>query len=192
MLCCTSFSKVQLWKAPRQLVIYVQLTHYTSRFKKKRFPITLICDTITNAPNIGSLFRTADAFGIEELIFCGKDIPIGRRMTKTSRSTEKHVVFRVEDNVSNVIEVLKETHYIIAIEITDKSQSLDKFQIETNKPIVIIVGNENYGISESILQQCDVALHIDMYGHNSSMNVVQATGIALFEITRQLKALNLS
>ena len=170
----------------------MQLNHYNSRFKPLRFPITLVCDNINNAPNIGSLFRTADAFGIEELIFCGKDIPVGRRMTKTSRSTEKHVAFRVEHSIENVVDVLKETYYIIAIEITDKSKPLDKFQIEANKPIAIIIGNENYGISESILQQCDVVLHIDMYGHNSSMNVVQATGIALFEITRQLKALNLS
>jgi tRNA G18 (ribose-2'-O)-methylase SpoU len=53
----------------------MQLTHYNSTFNKQTFPIILVCDNITNAPNIGSLFRTADAFGIEKIIFCGSEIP---------------------------------------------------------------------------------------------------------------------
>ena len=77
----------------------MQLTHYNSNFKKQKHPITLVCDNITNAPNIGSLFRVADAFGIEEIVFCGNDIPLGKRMTKTSRSTEKYVSYRIENNI---------------------------------------------------------------------------------------------
>ncbi|MCB0400379.1 MAG: TrmH family RNA methyltransferase, partial [Winogradskyella sp.] len=164
------------------------LTHYTSNFKKKKHPITLICDNITNAPNIGSLFRIADAFNIEELIFCGDNIPIGRRMTKTSRSTEKYVSHRIEKTIDDVILQLKETHQIIALEITENSTEINTFKINNNKPIALIIGDENFGVSESVIGQSDAIVHINMYGNNSSMNVVQATSIALYEFTKQLNS----
>lgn len=166
----------------------MQLTHYTSNFKKQKHPITLICDNITNAPNIGSLFRIADAFNIEELIFCGDNIPIGRRMTKTSRSTENYVSHRIEKTIDDVILQLKETHQIIALEITENSTELSTFKINNNKPISLILGDENFGVSESAIGQSDAIVHINMYGNNSSMNVVQATSIALYEFTKQLNS----
>lgn len=165
----------------------MQLTHYTSNFKKQKFPITLVCDNITNAPNIGSLFRAADAFGVEELIFCGENISVGKRMTKTSRSTEKYVNHKVETDIHTVIRNLKNSNYlVIGLEITEKSEALNLFKIETNARIALILGDENFGISETILQQCDKVIHINMFGNNSSMNVVQAASIALYEITKSL------
>lgn len=166
----------------------MQLTHYTSNFKKQRHPIILVCDNITNAPNIGSLFRIADAFNVEELIFCGDNIPIGKRMTKTSRSTEKYVNYRTEEKIDDVILKLKETHQIIALEITENSTELSTFTLNNNQPIALILGDENLGISETVLEQCDAIVHINMYGNNSSMNVVQATSIALYEFTKQLNS----
>ena len=165
----------------------MQLNHYNSNFKKQKYPIKVICDNVTNAPNIGSLFRIADAFGIEELIFCGSDIPLGKRMTKTSRSTEKYVTHSVSENIEVVIETLKaNNNYVIALEITENSQPITEFKLKTNQPIALILGDENFGISETILKQVDAVVHINMYGNNSSMNVVQATSIALYEITKQL------
>lgn len=166
----------------------MQLTHYNTNFNKKTFPITLVCENISNAPNIGSLFRTSDAFGIEKIIFCSEKISIpSRKMQKTSRSTEKYVSFEIQDNIINVIEQKKETHQIIALEITDKSTPLSKTKFNNNKPILLIIGDENFGVSEEILQICNQVVHINMYGENSSMNVVQATNIILFEITKQLE-----
>lgn len=89
----------------------MQLSHGQSKFKKQQFPIILVCDNVTNAPNIGSLFRIADAFGVEELIFCGEHIPVGRRMTKTSRSTEKYIKYRVESDVLSVVLEFKNLNY---------------------------------------------------------------------------------
>lgn len=167
----------------------MQLTHYTSNFKKKKHPVTLVCDHITNAPNIGSLFRLADAFGIEELIFCGEDISLGKRMTKTSRSTEKYVTYRLEKSIDVVIQDLKESNYhLIALEITESSKELNQFKLTTNLPIALILGHESFGISESILAQMDAVVHINMYGNNSSMNVVQAASITLYELTKQLNS----
>lgn len=164
-----------------------QLTHYNSNFKKQTHPITLVCDNITNAPNIGSLFRIADAFGIEQIIFCGDNISLGKRMTKTSRSTEKYVNHKVVNSINEVIENFKTTnYYIIALEITKESTELSQFRLATHQPIVLVLGDENFGVSESVLKVCDSIVHINMYGNNSSMNVVQATSITLYELTRQL------
>ncbi|MDB9782370.1 TrmH family RNA methyltransferase [Winogradskyella sp.] len=167
----------------------MQLTHYTTNFKKQNHPITLVCDNISNAPNIGSLFRIADAFGITELVFCGENISLGRRITKTSRSTEKYVKHQVEPNIETLIKNLKaKKEYLIALEITENSIELSNFKLETNQPIILILGDENFGISPTILELCDATVHINMYGNNSSMNVAQATSIALYELTKQLNS----
>lgn len=165
----------------------MQLTHYNTNFKKQTFPITLVCDHVTNAPNIGSLFRIADAFGIEKLILCGDHIPFGRKMTKTSRATEKVVRYEVVKSASKTVENLKNENYqIIALEITDASRAIHSFNFSKEKSIALIIGDENFGVSEDILKISDAIIHIDMFGQNSSMNVVQATNIALYEMTKQL------
>lgn len=165
----------------------MQLTHYTSKFNPHKFPITLLCENVTNAANVGSLFRTADAFGLEKIIFCGSPIPSGRKMTKTSRATEKYINFEWQEHASEVCNTLKSSgHQIVALEITETSTPLSKMIFELDQPIVLVIGDENFGISEACLQVSDHILHIDMFGQNSSMNVVQATSIALYEMTKQL------
>ncbi len=164
----------------------MQLNHYNTKFKKRNFPIILICDNVTNAPNIGSLFRIADAFGVEKLILCGTDIPMGRKMTKTSRATEKAVNYQLVESAVTVINDLKSNDYqIIALEITDDSTPIHTYKFPVNTPIALIVGDENFGVSETILNLTDACIHIEMFGQNSSMNVVQATNVTLYEITKQ-------
>ena len=143
---------------------------------------------MTNTPNIGSLFRISDALGVEELIFCGENLQLGKRMKKTSRSTEKYVSYKEESDILQVVTSLKAKRYfIIALEITDSSISLDDFILNTNQPIALIIGNENVGVSEDILKLADEIVHIKMFGENTSMNVVQATSIILYELTKQLQ-----
>ncbi len=165
----------------------MQLTHYNTNFTKRSFPITLVCDNVTNAPNIGSLFRISDAFGIEKLILCGDHIPLGRKMTKTSRATEKVVDFEIVKSAVSIVEALKSNNYqIFSLEIAEISKPIHEFQFPIDKPIALVIGDENFGVSETILNMSDAIIHIDMFGQNSSMNVVQATNIALYEITKQL------
>lgn len=165
----------------------VQLTHYNTQFEKRKFPIVLVCDNVTNVQNIGSLFRISDAFGVEKLMFCGENISIGRKITKTSRATEKVVPFEIQESALKVVKNLKaQKHQIISLEITSSSKSLHTLNFSKEKPIVLVIGDENFGVSEAILNLSDVVVHIDMFGFNSSMNVVQATNIALYEITKQL------
>lgn len=168
----------------------MQRNHYNTTFTKKQYPIVIICDNISNATNIGSLFRTADAFGAEKIVFCGNDINLSRKTTKASRSTEKAVSFDLNCDILKVINHYKKANYqIIALEITTKSAALNTYVFEIDKPVAIVIGDENFGVTENVLNLCDISLHIEMYGQNSSMNVVQATSIALYEITKQLKSL---
>lgn len=164
----------------------MQLNHYNTKFNTKQFPITLVADNVTNAPNIGSLFRMSDAFGVEKLILCGTQINLGRKMTKTSRSTEKVVPFEIHESALEFIEEHKSTHDVICIEITDSSIAIHEFNLNYSKPILLVIGDENFGVSDDILKLSDAVVHIEMFGQNSSMNVVQATNIALYEITKQL------
>lgn len=165
----------------------MQLSHGHKVFNKRTLPIILVCDNVHKAANIGSLFRTADAFGIEKLIFCGENLSLGKRMSKTSRATEKVVVHDIQKSAMEVIDQLRKQDYLlIALEITSNSQSLHTYHFP-KKPIALIIGNENHGVSDPVLAASDAVVHIEMYGHNSSMNVVQATSIALYEIAKQMR-----
>jgi tRNA G18 (ribose-2'-O)-methylase SpoU len=165
----------------------LQLNHYNTKFQKKTFAIKVVCDNVTNAPNLGSLFRICDAFGVNELILCGTHIPLGRKMTKTSRATENVVNYKTQEHILDVVSELKSKNYsLVALEITSLSESIHDFSFSNNQPIALIVGDENFGVSEPVLKLCDAVIHIPMFGQNSSMNVVQATNIALYEITKQL------
>lgn len=164
-----------------------QLNHYNTNFEKRTFPITLVSDQVSNAPNIGSLFRICDAFGVEKIVFCGDNIPVfGRKMTKTSRATEKVVPFEIKEDIHPVITQLQNDGYtIISLEITENSQSIHTIDFSKFEKIALVIGDENFGVNPETLYESDVITHIDMFGQNSSMNVVQATNIVLYEITRQ-------
>jgi len=164
-----------------------QRTHYNTNFEKRQFPITLVSDAVSNAPNIGALFRIADAFGVEKIVFCGKNIPVfGRRMTKTSRATEKVVPFEVTEDIHPIISKLQQENYtIISLEITENSQPIHSIDFSKFEKIALVIGDENFGINPETIYESDVVIHIDMFGQNSSMNVVQATNIVLYEITKQ-------
>ncbi len=166
----------------------MQLNHYNTSFKEQTFPIIVICDNVTNAPNVGSLFRICDAFGVEQLVFCGDVNPISRKMTKTSRATEKVVNYKVvTDLKTQVLQLKKEGYTILCLEITSNSKSIHEYKLQKNQKTVLIIGDENFGIHEDILELSSAILHINMFGQNSSMNVVQATNIALYEFTKQLQ-----
>jgi len=166
----------------------MQLNHYTTKFSKKSFPITVVCDNVTNAPNVGSLFRMCDAFGVEELVFCGENTPIGRKMTKTSRATEKVVKYNVvSDLITQILQLKKEGYTIVSLEITSNSLPIHDYKLKKNQKTALIIGDESFGISEDVLALSDAIIHINMFGQNSSMNVVQATNIALYEFTKQLQ-----
>ncbi len=167
----------------------MQLTHMNTPFRKKEFPLVIVCDTVTGPANVGGLFRIAEAFGVREILFCGSRQPeFSPRMKKTARAADKHVPYSYNEDTRNTLAALKEKGYIlIALEITEDSSPLSRFDFSDFRKIALIIGNENLGISPEIIGNSDHCIHIEMFGSNSSMNVVQATGIALYEITGQMK-----
>ncbi|GLB51772.1 tRNA/rRNA methyltransferase [Neptunitalea chrysea] len=162
-----------------------QLTHHQNRFTAKKFPVTVVCDTVTSPANVGTIFRTADAFGVENIIFCGAVPDFGKRMQKTSRSTEKYVPFEYKEDILDVVADLKNRGYTVcSVEITDTSIPLPEVPFKLHNKIALVIGAENYGVSEMVLNQSEYITHITMYGANSSMNVAQALTLALYECTK--------
>jgi tRNA G18 (ribose-2'-O)-methylase SpoU len=165
----------------------VQLEHKDIPFERKNFPITLVCDHIYFQQNIGSLFRISEAFGVEKIIFLGKNIPLNpRKINKTSRSTHLHVPYFVIDDTNDLLDYLIHNNYeIISLEITNTSKPLKEVYIPTSKKIALVIGSEINGICNEILTISNQIVHINMFGDNSSMNVSQATSIALYELTNK-------
>lgn len=164
----------------------MQLSHEHFNPEASNKEIILVCDHIQSPANLGSLFRLADAFAINEIIFYGTTPPLASgRFKKTARSTESSVRFRESKNIINTIQSLKEKDYTtLALELTTKSFPIQNLEIQTEK-LVLIIGNERDGVEKSILEHTDHHLHINMFGKNSSMNVAQATAVAFYELTRK-------
>jgi tRNA G18 (ribose-2'-O)-methylase SpoU len=165
-----------------------QLTHYNTLFESKQFPITVVCDEVYFQENIGSIFRICDAFGVEKIIFTGENFIFSeRKINKTSRSTHKRIAYEIIIDKNEVINYITNSNSeILTIEITSTSKPLTSLQFEISKPITIIIGNEINGVSNELLSISKNCYHINMFGNNSSMNVVNSLAIALYEITKML------
>lgn len=164
-----------------------QLSHYTTPFKKQKFPITVICDSVYFQQNIGSIFRICEAFNVEKIIFSGKNLVFSeRKINKTARHTHKMVPYEIYTDEQQVITYLKTSNLpIFALEITNKSIPIQKIKHNISQPLILVIGSEVYGLSEKILSLAHTSIHIEMFGKNSSMNVAQALGICLYELTKQ-------
>ena len=165
-----------------------QLSHKESNHSEKVFPIVLICDGLKSPSNIGGIFRVCDALGIPEIIFCNSQINFNSpRLQKTARNTQHYVSYSENKNTLNAIDNLKDNGFkIIALEVTDSSESIENLLLFDNQKIALIIGNENEGVSGKVLTNSDLCAHISMYGRNSSMNVVQATSIALYSLINKI------
>ncbi len=141
--------------------------------------------------NIGSLFRLADAFNIEKIIFTGTPVNLNsNRLKRTARATVNIVPNEFYEDPKQALKIYSDMGYEpIALEITKDSQPIHKINFDKRKKILLVVGNERHGISGELLQQIELKVHINMYGKNSSMNVSQAAGIAFYEISKTLPSL---
>jgi len=165
-----------------------QHSHTSTPFVFKKFPIIVVCDGVLSPANVGALFRVCGALGIEKIIFCSTTIDFtSARLQRTSRSTHQKVPYYIKEDIVLELQKLKEAGYsLLALEVTDNSISLEKLKL-TNKKVALVIGNEQQGISKAVLNYISQVIHIEMYGENSSMNVVQASGIALYSIVNKLK-----
>ena len=173
------------------MTVHTQLTHESTDFIKKQFPVSLVLHNFEIKLNIGSIFRLADAFGCEHVYLTGDTPkPPDRKITKTSRSAEKFVAYSYYEDPLVIISQLKEQGYrVISLELTNKSISLADLQLEPDEKICLILGSEKIGVSQKLLDESDLTAHIPMYGHLSSLNVATAAGIALYSMSNLLKPL---
>ena len=156
--------------------------------KQTNKEIVLILHDIRSTYNVGSVFRTADALGVNKIFLTGyTPTPIdnfGRArkdVAKTALGAEKNILWEHFSTINPVLKKLKKEKFsIIALE--QSSKSIDYKKVKPLYPVAVILGNEVLGISSRILKQCDLIMEIPMIGKKESLNVSVATGVALFRI----------
>ena len=147
-------------------------------------PVIVILDNIRSAHNVGSIFRTCDAFLIDKIILCGiTAIPPNKEIRKTALGSSESVNWRYYKNTEEVIMKLKKKDYqIIAVEQANKSIKLESFRPENEKKYAIIFGNEIKGISQKIIDNSDSVIEIPQFGTKHSLNVSVSAGIVIWDI----------
>ena len=165
-----------------------QLKHSEISNWHRKFPIIVICDNITSPDNVGMIFRISEAMGVEKILLCRKTAcPPNNRIKKTSRSTIDWLDFSICPDINTELENVKGLGYkVFCLEITNASTSLSKLTIDTKDKIALVVGAENEGVQQSVLSKADIFVDIEMFGKNTSINVVNALAITLYEFTKQL------
>ncbi len=168
-----------------------QLDHSHHQASTTKYPLCILAADINVPMNIGSLFRISDALGVEHIFLAGTSlVPPNKKITKTSRSTEKYVAFSYyPDPVKAVMELKEQGHTIISLELSSCSIDIKYLNVTKDEKICLIVGSENKGVSQELLDLSDKTVHITMMGRNSSMNVATATAISIYEITRKYTVL---
>ncbi len=150
-------------------------------------PIVVILDNIRSLNNIGSVFRTADAFLLEAIYLCGITAqPPHRDIQKTALGATESVHWKYFPNTIEAIKELKENNYQIAsIEQTENSTMLDEFKIDTYKKIAIVFGNEVKGVEQEVIDESDLVIEIPQYGTKHSLNISISAGIVIWELQKQ-------
>jgi len=134
--------------------------------------------------NIGSIFRSSDCFGVEKLYLSGiSGTPPHREIHKTALGAENTVPWEYAETTLEVCLSLKAKGYkLMAIEQVENSTALGSFKLEKEQPYALILGNEVDGVSQEILDLCDVCIEIPQYGTKHSFNVSVCAGIVLWEL----------
>lgn len=151
-------------------------------------PLVVVLDHIRSLNNVGSVFRTADAFRMEAVYLCGiTATPPHAEIHKTALGAEETVRWRYFKETVDAINELKEQEYVIcAVEQARGSISLDRLMLDTNKKYAVVVGHEVKGVQQEVVDACDMCIEIPQCGTKHSLNVSVATGIVLWDFFKQL------
>ncbi len=162
----------------------------TDEFRRaKKIPVIVVLDEIRSAYNVGSVFRTADAFLIEAIFLCGfTPVPPNREIQKTALGANESVRWKYFKNIVDAISELKNSGYkIVAVEQTVNSVSLEHFNPSKSEKLALIFGNEVGGVSDDVIVVSDVCLEIPQYGTKHSLNIAVCTGIVLQNLFQKIK-----
>ena len=154
----------------------------------EKIPLVVVLDNVRSQNNIGSVFRTSDAFLVEEIILCGiTATPPNTEIHKTALGAEDSVNWRYFEDTLTALNRLKAEDYIIySIEQTENSKSLESLQIDKNKKYAIILGHEVHGVMQEVINSSDGCIEIPQYGTKHSLNVSVTAGILIWDFFKQL------
>jgi 23S rRNA (guanosine2251-2'-O)-methyltransferase len=152
----------------------------------EKLPVVLLLENIRSMHNVGSVFRTADAFLAEAIYLCGyTPQPPHRDIHKTALGATETVAWKYVKNTADALMFLKTAGYrILAVEQVSESVPLQQFKLQSGEKIVLIFGNEVQGVSEEALEYCDGSIEIPQFGMKHSLNVSVAAGMVLWELIR--------
>jgi 23S rRNA (guanosine2251-2'-O)-methyltransferase len=159
----------------------------TTEFREaEKLPVILLLENIRSMHNVGSVFRTGDAFLVEAIYLCGyTPQPPHRDIHKTALGATETVIWKYVENSVDAVKFLKTAGYqILAVEQVSNSIPLHRFKLESGEKAVLIFGNEVQGVSEEVLDYCDRCVEIPQFGMKHSLNISVAAGMVLWELVR--------
>ncbi len=154
-----------------------------------RHPVTIVLDNVRSALNVGSAFRTADAFAFERLYLCGITAqPPHREILKTAIGATESMAWTYFEHSTSAITELKNAGYqVVGVEQTHESISLGDFTFDQQKSYALVFGNEVEGLSTEILPMLDACIEIPQFGTKHSLNISVCVGIVGWEALRQVR-----
>lgn len=161
----------------------------TDEFKDApKTPLVIILDNIRSQNNIGSIFRTCDAFLIRKLYLCGiTATPPHKEIHKTALGATDSVHWDYCDDTLKVVKKLKNEGYVVlAAEQTDKSIFLQDYFVQDDKAYALVFGHEMRGVDQTVIDECNGAVEIPQFGTKHSLNVAVSAGILIWHFLRKL------
>lgn len=155
----------------------------------EKMKVVVVLDNIRSLHNVGSLFRTSDAFALEAMYLCGiTGQPPHKEITKTALGSDLSVDWKHYKTTIEAVDMLKADGYtIVGLEQTEGSMFLNDWEIAPNTKIALVAGSEVDGIEQELVNACDVLVEIPQFGTKHSLNVSVATAIALWHIVNALR-----
>tara|TARA_R110000868_G_C10596542_1_gene740061 strand:+ start:111 stop:641 length:531 start_codon:yes stop_codon:yes gene_type:complete len=156
----------------------------------EKTPICIVLDNVRSLNNIGSVFRTADAFLIEKIYLCGiTATPPHKDIHKTALGATDSVAWEHRESTMELLEELREEGYTsLALEQAENAVMLNDFKVEENKKYALIFGNEVKGVSQEVVSASDLVLEIPQYGTKHSLNISVSVGIVVWDLWAKLKS----
>jgi 23S rRNA (guanosine2251-2'-O)-methyltransferase len=153
----------------------------------QKAPFVIVLDNVRSQSNVGSVFRTADAFLIESIYLCGiTATPPHREIQKTALGATESVLWKYFQSTAEAVKELKNNGYsLIAVEQAEGAIELQDITIESGKKYALIFGHEVNGVEQSIIDLCDQCVEIPQFGTKHSFNISVSAGIVLWEISRK-------
>ena len=157
--------------------------------KSEKIPVVVVLDNIRSLNNIGSVFRTSDAFKISEILLCGfTATPPHNDIHKTALGAEDSVDWQHFEDTLEAIDYLKQQDYIIcSIEQVERSVMLPDFEISKDKKYALIFGNEVKGVQQKVVDASDTCIEIPQYGTKHSLNISVSAGVVLWDFFKALR-----